>query len=215
VRVEVKFCGMTRPEDARAAAELGARYVGVIFAGGPRNIDPAHARKVLDAAGTGVERVGVFSKSSPGEIAAIARAARIDIVQLHADPTIADVAAARASTGARVWSVVRVSGDRLPADFLELWEASDALVLDSKAKGALGGTGASFDWSAIEPSSREHERPLAVAGGLTPANVAHAIETLSADIVDVSSGVESSPGIKDHTRMAEFMDAVGRARVLR
>jgi phosphoribosylanthranilate isomerase len=215
VLVEVKFCGMTRPEDARVAAGLGARYVGVIFAGGPRNLDPARAREVLDAAGAGVERVGVFGKHSPAEIGRIAREARLDIVQLHADPTVLDVRAVSDSSGARVWAVVRVSGDLALDGLLELWEASDALVLDSKAIGSLGGTGTTFDWNAVEGAAGQRVRPLVVAGGLTAANVAGAIETLAADIVDVSSGVESSPGIKDHRRMAEFMDAVGRARVLR
>jgi phosphoribosylanthranilate isomerase len=215
VGVEVKFCGLTRAEDARAAAELGARYAGVIFAGGPRNLDASRARVVLDGAGAGVARVGVFGRSDAAAIAKIAGEARLDIVQLHADPTVAQVQAVASATGARVWAVVRVSGDLAPDDFQELWEASDALVLDSKAKGALGGTGVAFDWSAVEQAARVHARPLVVAGGLTAANVAQAIETLSADIVDVSSGVELSPGIKDHKRMQEFMDAVGRASVLR
>jgi len=215
VRAEVKFCGLTRPEDARAASELGARYVGVIFAGGPRNLDTSRARDVLDGAGAGVARVGVFGGGDAAAIARIAREARLDIVQLHADPTVAQVQAVADGTGARVWAVVRVSGDLAPDDFQELWEASDALVLDSKAKGALGGTGVAFDWGAVEQAARVHARPLVVAGGLTAANVALAIETLSADIVDVSSGVELSPGIKDHRLMQEFMDAVGRASVLR
>ena len=215
MRVEVKFCGLTRAEDARVAADLGARYAGVIFAGGRRNLDASRARDVLDGADTGVARVGVFGRSDAATIAGIARVARLDIVQLHADPTVADVQAVADGTGARVWAVVRVVGALAPDDFQELWEASDALVLDSKARGALGGTGVAFDWSAVDKAARAHARPLVVAGGLTAANVAQAIETLSPDIVDVSSGVELSPGIKDHRRMQEFMDAVGRARVLR
>jgi phosphoribosylanthranilate isomerase len=215
VRAEVKFCGLTRPADARAAAELGARYVGAIFAGGPRTLHPARAREVLDAAGDAVERVGVFGKSDAATIAAVVREARLDIVQLHSDPTVSDVRAVRESVGARVWAVVRVDGDLVRGDLEDLWEASDALVLDSKLKGMLGGTGASFDWSAAERAAQVHTSTLVVAGGLTAANVGQAIETLSPDIVDVSSGVESAPGIKDHARMAEFMDAVRRAGVLR
>lgn len=215
MRAEVKFCGLTRSSDARAAAELGARYVGVIFAGGPRTLDPARAREVLDGAGDGVERVGVFGKSDAATVAAVVREARLDVVQLHDDPTIAEVRAVRESVGARVWAVVRVDGDLARGDLADIWEASDALVLDSKVKGVLGGTGTSFDWSAAERAAHAHTSTLVVAGGLTAANVGQAIETLSPDIVDVSSGVESSPGIKDHARMAEFMDAVRRAGVLR
>jgi phosphoribosylanthranilate isomerase len=216
VRVEVKFCGLTRPADARAAAKLGARYLGVIFAGGPRNLEPSRAREVLDGAQAGkvVERVGVFGRTTPAAIAAAVREARLDIVQLHEDPTIDEIRAVGEVSGARVWAVLRVDGALGRGDLDEIWEASEALVLDSKTR-ALGGTGISFDWGAAQGVVRPHSSKLVVAGGLTPANVAQAIETLSPDVVDVSSGVESSPGIKDHARMADFMDAVRRAGVLR
>ncbi|MBA2686178.1 MAG: phosphoribosylanthranilate isomerase [Gemmatimonadaceae bacterium] len=216
--VEVKFCGLTRPEDARVATDLGARYAGVIFAGGPRNLDPARASDVLDGAGPGVDRVGVFGKVSPAEIARIVEEAHLDIVQLHADPSAEIVLEVAEATGARIWAVFRVGGAIADEDIVslqELWDASDALVLDSNVKGSLGGSGISFNWSGATGLARGRVSPLAVAGGLTAANVAQAIDTLSPDIVDVSSGVESSPGIKDHTRMAEFMDAVGRASVFR
>jgi phosphoribosylanthranilate isomerase len=215
VRVEVKFCGLTREADARHAADIGARYVGVIFAGGPRNLDPTRAREVLDAAGPAVDRVGVFGAMTAAEIARTVDEVHLDIVQLHADPSVAEVQALATVTGARIWAVKRVSGQLALADFRDLWQAADGLVLDSKSSSALGGTGTAFHWSAVERSLQKHSKPLVVAGGLTAANVAQAIEALSPDIVDVSSGVESSPGIKDHSRMAEFMDAVGRARVLR
>jgi phosphoribosylanthranilate isomerase len=217
VRVEVKFCGLTRPADARAAAELGARYLGVIFAGGPRNLEPSRAREVLDGAGTGaeVERVGVFGRVSPAIIAATVREARLDIVQLHADPTVDEIRVIAETSGARVWAVVRVDGPLERDDLDDIWTASEALVLDSKTPGSLGGTGASFDWGAAQRTMRPRVARLVVAGGLTPANVAQAIESLSPDVVDVSSGVESSPGIKDHARMADFVDAVRRAGVLR
>jgi phosphoribosylanthranilate isomerase len=107
--------------------------------------------------------------------------------------------------------VVRVNGP-LSIDALHaLWEAADALVLDSKVGGMLGGTGAPFDWEAARAAAADHVAPLVVAGGLTSANVAKAIETLAPNIVDVSSGVESSPGIKDRSRISDFMDAVRRA----
>jgi phosphoribosylanthranilate isomerase len=217
VPVDVKFCGLTRPADARTAATLGARYLGVIFAGGPRNLEPSRAREVLDGAeaGKAVERVGVFGRTTPTTIAAAVREARLDIVQLHEDPTIDEIRAAGEVSGARVWAVVRVDGALVRGDLCDIWEASEALVLDSKTLGSLGGTGISFDWGAAQRAVRSHSSKLVVAGGLTPANVAQAIETLSPDVVDVSSGVESSPGIKDHARMADFMDAVRRAGVLR
>ena len=215
MRVEVKFCGLTRADDAWIAAELGARYVGAIFAGGPRTLEPLRARDVLDGAGSGVERVGVFGRESAAAIAIAAREARLDVVQLHGDPTPDDIAAVRGATGARIWAVVRVDGALSAPALRELWQEADALVLDSKVSGALGGTGVSFDWRAAATAAGEHPAPLVVAGGLNAGNVAHAIEALSPEIVDVSSGVESSPGIKDHARMSEFMEAVRRAGVLR
>lgn len=211
MRVDVKVCGLTVPSDARAAAELGARYAGVIFAGGPRNLDAARARAVLDGAGAGVERVGVFGDASPQTIAATVRDARLDIAQLHADPSVSDVRAVREATGAKIWAVVRVNGALTATDLRALWEVADALVLDSKVGGKLGGTGASFDWESAQAAAGERLTPLVVAGGLTAANVSKAILTLRPDIVDVSSGVESAPGIKDRMRMSDFMDAVRRA----
>jgi phosphoribosylanthranilate isomerase len=215
VRVEVKVCGLTRAADAQAAAELGARYVGAIFAGGPRAVEPSRAREVLDGAGAGVERVGVFGRSSVETIAATVREARLDIVQLHADPGTVDVRAIREASGARVWAVVRVDGTLDATTLRELWDAADAVVLDSKVKGMLGGTGESFRWSAAEKATRARLGPLVVAGGLTAGNVAEAIETLSPEVVDVSSGVESSPGIKDHKLLADFIGAVRRTGVVR
>lgn len=112
--VALKYCGLTRPEDAAVAGELGAAYVGVIFAGGPRMLSAAFARQVLDAAGAGVLRVGVFGAQPPEDLARAADEARLDIVQLHADPTPDDVATARAATSCEVWGAVRISA-REPA----------------------------------------------------------------------------------------------------
>jgi phosphoribosylanthranilate isomerase len=215
VRVEVKVCGLTRTEDARAAAELGARYVGAVFAGGPRNLDASRARDVLDGAHGDADRVGVFGEADVATIARTVREAGLDIVQLHADPGPDAVRAIREATGARVWAVVRVDGVVDTSTLQALWEAADALVLDSKVKGVLGGSGTSFDWRAAEQAARARGGPLVVAGGLTAANVGEAIESLSPDIVDVSSGVESAPGIKDHARIADFIEAVRRTGVLR
>jgi phosphoribosylanthranilate isomerase len=215
VRGEVKVCGLTRASDARAASELGARYVGVIFAGGPRTLDPATARRVLDGAAGNVDRVGVFADADTGTIAATVRDAKLDIVQLHSDPGSAKVRAIQEATGARVWAVVRVDGALEATALHDLWSSADALVLDSKVKGVLGGSGIAFDWGAIGHAMHARNGQLVVAGGLTASNVAEAIETLAPDIVDVSSGVESSPGIKDHARIADFIEVVRRTGVLR
>jgi phosphoribosylanthranilate isomerase len=215
VRVDVKVCGLTRASDAHAAAELGARYIGVIFAGGPRTLHPEAARLVLDGGGVHVDRVGVFGDVDTKTIASTVSAAKLDIVQLHADPGPEQVRAIQQASGARVWAVVRVDGALDAAELQELWTSADALVLDSKVKGVLGGSGVSFDWSEAGHATHARAGRLVVAGGLTAANVGEAIETLSPDVVDVSSGVESAPGIKDHARIADFIAAVRRTGVLR
>ncbi len=153
MRVEVKVCGLTRTSDARAAAELGARYLGVIFAGGPRMLDPERARLVLDGGGANVDRVGVFAAADVETIAATVNAAKLDIVQLHADPGSDMVHRVQAATGARVWAVLRLAGAPEPESLHELWDSADALVLDSKVKGVLGGSGVPFDWSAANARS--------------------------------------------------------------
>lgn len=196
------------------ARELGARYVGVIFAGGPREVAPDRAADILDAA-PGLRRVGVFGASAPREIAARAGVARLDVVQLHGDPSAEEGSRVRAETGCELWAVVRVDGGVLPAAFDELCDAADAIVLDTKVGGRLGGTGASFDWDAVAGalSTRRGGVRLVLAGGLSAANVAAGIARLAPQVVDVSSGVEveSAPGIKDHARMRAFVDAVSGA----
>ena len=209
------MCGLTRAADAQAAASLGARYIGVIFAGGPRTLDPDVAREVLDGGGENVDRVGVFGAEDAMSIAATVRRARLDVVQLHADPRSQQVRAVRDASGARVWAVMRVDGQLDLKLLRDLWDSADAVVLDSRVKGVLGGSGIAFDWHGAERAARERPGRLVAAGGLTAANVGEAIETLAPDIVDVSSGVESSPGIKDHARIADFIEAVRRTGVLR
>ncbi|MFN2398335.1 MAG: hypothetical protein ABR543_06785 [Gemmatimonadaceae bacterium] len=230
---DIKFCGLTREEDAKFARQCGARYAGVIFAAGPRAITPESAARVLDAMDSvaggrgrgrgrgrgggsdsdGIGRVGVFDVVSARLLGSVARKVSLDIVQLHGDPDPAAVAAARAEAGLPVWAVVRISGAELPKGFSELAEAADAVVLDARVAGRLGGTGVALDWSALADTFRSVRRPerLVLAGGLTPTNVAAAIQALDPDVVDVSSGVESLPGIKDHVRMREFVHSVQSA----
>jgi phosphoribosylanthranilate isomerase len=114
--------------------------------------------------------------------------------------------------GGEVWAVIRISGTSLPENATALLTVADAVVLDAKVAGQLGGTGMSFDWDAIAKTlDRQRVRArIVLAGGLNPENVARAVSIVAPDIVDVSSGVESAPGIKDHARMRAFSDAVRR-----
>jgi phosphoribosylanthranilate isomerase len=206
--IEIKFCGLTRPADAAFAASLGASYVGAIFAGGPRCLSPERAAEIFAAAGSAVRHVGVFGAAPPAELARTARAALLDVVQLHGDPTAEYVASVREECELPIWAVVRVASGSAETRVAELDAVADAIVLDAYVPGRLGGTGTPFDWRQASAWAHTERARLVVAGGLNAHNVREAIRWLSPAIVDVSSGVESAPGIKDQERMRAFVQAV-------
>lgn len=206
--LEIKFCGLTRPADADFAASLGATYVGAIFAGGPRNVSPERAAELFTAVGSAARHVGVFGTERPDELARTARTALLDVIQLHGDPTAEYVASVRAECELPIWAVVRVASGSAEARIAELDAVADAIVLDAFVPGRLGGTGTAFDWRQASSWARPERALLVVAGGLGAHNVREAIRWLSPAIVDVSSGVESAPGIKDQERMRAFVQAV-------
>ena len=210
--VEVKFCGLTREADAAFAASLGATYVGVIFAESSRRLDPGAATGVLAPARGRAKTVGVFGPASVETVAAVAAAVPLDVVQLHGDPTPGAVERLRPFFSGEVWAVVRIEGSDLPPECTPLLSVADAVVLDAKVRDKLGGTGTVFDWEAVARTldRRRVRSRIVLAGGLNADNVAHAVRIVAPDIVDVSSGVESAPGIKDHSRMRAFSDAVRR-----
>ena len=207
--VEVKFCGLTRVVDARFAAQVGATYAGVIFAGGPRERTAAQAAELWEAIPRTVRRVGVFGHDAVERIPRVQETVALDVVQLHGDPTSAELQAVRRLFTGEVWVVARTEGAALPEGIATFFAEADAVVLDAKVAGQLGGTGVAFDWQgvaeALEPA-RATAR-LVVAGGLRPHNVAEAVRILRPQVVDVSSGVESAPGIKDQSQMRAFFEA--------
>lgn len=210
--VEVKFCGLTRAGDAEVAASLGAAYVGVVFAESARRVAPEAATTVLAPARGRARTVGVFGKASLETVTTVAAEVPLDVVQLHGDPSAGIVERVRPFFGGEVWAVVRIDGGELPPMSAALLNVADAVVLDTKVADQLGGSGRTFDWSSVaRVLDRQRIRArIVLAGGLTPENVAQAVRTIAPDIVDVSSGVESAPGIKDHARMRAFRDAVRR-----
>lgn len=196
--VRVKICGVTRPEDARAAASLGADMIGLNFWPESRRfVDAAAARAVAAAVPESVWRVGVFVNASRAEIEELRDAVGLTAVQLHGDepPELVDgwpcpVIRALRLTGSD--DVARMLGGSEP----------DFVLCEGRAGGGYGGAGETFDWSwaSAVPSDR-----LIVAGGLEPGNVGAAVRTLRPFAVDVASGVESSPGIKDAAKMRELI----------
>ena len=194
---EVKICGLTRAVDAEFADAAGASYLGVIFAGGPRERTPAEARATLS--GRRARKVGVFAGQSPSEIASVAALVGLDVLQLHGASDPGRIAAVRAATGLEVWAVVRSSTGVLSRRDEELADAADALLVDAMVPGLLGGSGVTIPWLQLGESldAMAFGHRVVLAGGLTAHNVAEAIDYVSPMVVDVSSGVESAPGIKD------------------
>jgi phosphoribosylanthranilate isomerase len=215
VDVEIKFCGLTRREDADHAVALGAGYVGVIFAGGPRLLTPDRARDVLRDVPSSVKRVGVFAAQSDDDIARTADIAGLDVIQLHGEWNAERVGRLSERLASGIWPVVRIEGAALPDWVADAFALGDATLIDAFVPGALGGTGVALPWAqlAARVQSLRGGGRLVLAGGLKPENVNVAIAALAPDVVDVSSGVESAPGIKDHDRMRAFRDAVSHASI--
>lgn len=208
---EVKFCGMTREEDVREAARLGAAYVGAIMTESARRVAPERARELFARfEGTTVKRVGVFGDEPVAEVIHACRTAGVDVVQWHGAAALeSEFERLKRELGVELWRVVRVGPSGLKRH-RSAYDGTDGILLDTFVKGALGGTGNSFDWQSVanDVKRRRVGHRLIVAGGLRPDTVRKAIDQLSPDVVDVSSGVESAPGVKDHQRMADFMAAV-------
>ena len=214
---EIKFCGLTRADDARVAASLNAAYLGVIFAGGPRTLTPEVARDVLRSRGK-ARTVGVFSTRDVSVIAHTVAVAGLDVIQLQSEPDATLVLAVKREVGRPVWAVARVRGGQLPPWIDTLFAVADGVLLDTRGENTDGKSGGTFDWSAAAArlEGLRGGAPLILAGGLNETNVAEAITALSPNIVDVSSGVESAPAIKDHERMRRFAAAAsGAASVTR
>jgi phosphoribosylanthranilate isomerase len=214
----IKFCGITRPADAKIAAQLGAAYVGVIFADSPRRVDEETARAVFEAAGTEVGHVAVFGEGSIEDVALRAADIKADIIQLHTTSAAKTVDDLRRTFRGRIWAVVSVDPNShvLPPEAGDLAAAADGVLLDARVSGRSGGTGRTLSWQALVASvaALSERTDLILAGGLTAENVAEAIGALRPDVVDVSSGVEHSPGVKDALRMEAFAEAVRSASIV-
>jgi len=211
VPTDIKICGLTRAVDAEFADAAGVEYLGVIFAGGPRERTPTQARDTI--AGRRARKVGVFADQTEDTISGIMETAALQVIQLHRGADAERVERVRAATGAEVWAVVRSTDGSLPDGTEELCEAADALLIDALAPGALGGSGVRVPWDRLGESldALDYHPRIVLAGGLTPENVAEAIDYVAPNVVDVSSGVESSAGIKDHARIRAFVAAVRSA----
>lgn len=209
--IRVKICGLRTESDMLAVAAAGATYAGfVFFAKSPRHLTLERARALALVAPPGLAKVALTVDADDAALEALIEAVPLDMLQLHGHESPDRVAAVRARYGLPVMKAVGVADE---GDFSALMDyslAADQILIDAKPpKGAdlPGGNGLSFDWRLV--AQRRWLRPWMLAGGLTPDNVAEAIRLTNARQVDVSSGVESGPGIKDPARIAAFVAAAG------
>ena len=198
--VDVKICGLTNAEDARVALDAGADYLGfVIYPKSPRGVTAERVSEILGTLEAGTRGVGVFVNSSASEVDAIVRQCGLYAAQIHGD----EDAAAFADFPHRLWRAVWIQdGTAVPPP--AEWPA-ERYVIDAAVPGLYGGSGVQADWD--EASALAHEHPIMLAGGLHPGNVTDAIRCVNPAGVDVSSGVEATPGRKDHDAVRVFVAA--------
>jgi phosphoribosylanthranilate isomerase len=209
--VKVKFCGITRIEDAREAVRLGAWAIGLNHSEqSPRRCDPQTAVAISAELRRKVEIVGVFVNAHLDEVVSAAEDEQLSILQLHGDEGPAFCQEAARRTGCKVIKAIRV---RSAAEIQEA-EAfrTDYHLFDGYRPGTPGGTGVNLDWGLV--AAHHSSIPTILAGGLRPDNVAEAISVAHPDAVDVASGTESAAGIKDHALMAAFAEAAGVSPVV-
>ncbi len=201
-RTRVKFCGITRYEDARLAVELGVDALGFVFyEESPRYVSVDEAADIIRQLPPFVSTVGLFVNASFGEVASIVDAAGIDIVQFHG----AETAAECERIGRPYVKALRMSDEIDLVVEADRYPTAAALLIDSYDPTVAGGTGAAFEWTRVPATLRQ---PIILAGGLDAANVAHAIASVQPYAVDVSTGIEFDKGIKDPVKMRKFMQRV-------
>ncbi|OZA28246.1 MAG: N-(5'-phosphoribosyl)anthranilate isomerase [Hydrogenophilales bacterium 17-61-9] len=203
--VRVKICGITRLQDVHAACDAGADALGFVFyERSPRHVTIAAAAALVRALPPFVQSVGLFVNAEPAFIASVLQEVPLDLLQFHGDET----PAACARFDRPYIKAARVNRDTDLLKYAADFEAARGLLLDAYVQGVPGGTGERFDWSLIPANV---SKPVILSGGLTPDNVAEAVQRVRPWAVDVSSGVEASKGIKDAHKLAQF---IARAKAL-
>jgi phosphoribosylanthranilate isomerase len=193
----VKVCGITRREDAAAAVDAGARALGFVFwPKSPRFVDPFHARAIVAGLPPFVTAVGLFVNQPHEYVSGVASLVRLGAVQLHGDESISFAESLRQP-------VIRALTLR---DRIDQWPARMRVLLDAHDPARRGGTGQTIDWTAAAAVATS--RPILLAGGITPENVAEAVARVRPFGIDVSSGVEHAPGIKDHNKIRALFEAL-------
>lgn len=204
MNLRVKICGITQLADAQKAVALGADALGFIFyENSPRNIPPAAAAEIIRRLPPEIHKIGVFVKPDPQWVAAVAADAGLTAIQLH---RIAHHRELVRLPELKTILAVSVGQENFTDTIRDFADAVDLFLLDTYHPRLPGGTGQTFDWSiAAEVSQRT---PIVLAGGLNPENVRRAVAQVQPFAVDVSSGIEQQPGIKDHQKMTRFFKQI-------
>lgn len=204
----IKMCGTTNIDDATAAASLGVDALGFIFAPkSPRYISPQDGVKVVADLPPFIFKIGVFVDEDLKEINEIIRFLGLNSIQLHGNESeefCKEIG--KANPTCAILKAFRVGEHTQTSDFVKYREVVDGFVLDTYVKGVAGGTGKTFDWSLL--NNLHINKPVVLAGGLDQNNVVDAIKAVSPYCVDVNSGVEHAPGVKDHIKLARFVNNV-------
>ncbi len=208
----VKICGLTNPGDAMRAVAAGAWAVGVIFAPeSPRRVTRQQAAAIMAAVPPGILKVGVFVNAGEEEITAAVRECGLGAVQLHGEESPAFCRRIGEITGAAVIKAVRVAGRETLGSVASF--DTDFILLDTYQPGRRGGTGESFDWDiARELSENLRSGRVILSGGLDAENVLEALDAVGPYAVDVSSGIETAPGVKDPGEMERLFDILGQMK---
>lgn len=204
LRTRVKICGITRPEDALVAAECGVDAIGLVFyPKSPRYVDAEQAKIIIAALPPFVTTVGLFMDTQADDIYLVVKSVPLDCLQFHGDECPADCG----RYDLPYIKAVAMQGGMDYALYTASYPDAAGFLLDSHRTGQAGGTGKTFDWSQIP---KKQDKPLILAGGLRPDNVAEAISQVQPYGIDLSSGVESSPGVKDAAKIQNLMKEVRR-----
>ncbi len=210
--VEAKICGLSSGEALHAAIRGGARFIGFVFyPASRRNVTPELAAALAALVPEGVTRVGLFVDPTDALLAGVLERVPLDLLQLHGSESPRRVAEIKARFGKPVMKAIPIAGPEDPDGALPYLEVADWLLFDAKPprgdpKALPGGNGLAFDWQLL--GGRRWSKPWMLSGGLTAKNVSEAVSTTHAHVVDVSSGVEIRPGIKDLGKIGEFLARV-------
>ena len=207
MQTQIKICGLSTETTIDAAVEAGATHIGLVhFEKSPRHVALDRAAQLRSHAGDRVKVVLLLVNADPAATGKAIDKVKPDIVQFHGSETPDWLKLVADNTGLEIWKALGVKDKPTLAKSARYVGAADRLLFDAPAKALPGGTGTSFDWSLL--AGHDHQLPWGLAGGLDPDNVAEALKATGAPLVDVSSGVESAPGVKQVDKITAFCQAV-------